>query len=83
MTRTDQLTQRLQEQIYNEPLIRDPSRINVSMEREGSLFNRRDYIVVNGRVSNEVEYEKVDKIVSQESQDVEVVNNLKIESSLI
>lgn len=53
-----------------------------STEQEGFLFNKRNYLVVDGKVSNEVEYKKVGKIISQESGDVEIVNNLKVESPL-
>ncbi len=83
MTANESITKKIQDQIDHNPLIRDPSKISISLEREGPIFRKNNYIVVKGKVSNKVEYDKVDKIVSESSGGNEVINNLKITSSSI
>ena len=83
MKNEKEITNRLHSELQNEPLIRDPSKISFLIERKGGLFNKNNYIIVAGKVTNDMEYKKLENILSKEKNNSRVINNVKIESTSI
>ncbi|MFO7849687.1 MAG: hypothetical protein R6V67_06980 [Spirochaetia bacterium] len=78
MGKINEVVKRLQTRINNDPLISDPSKILVSVEKRGPFFRKRTYLFIEGTVPNNLEQQQINKAAAEEIEGCEVVNRIKI-----
>ncbi len=71
----------IRKRLEQEPAVADPSKINVDLDKRGSIFNRRYAVVLSGRVGSEAEGRRITGAVEESVgryEDIEVENHLVV-----
>jgi hypothetical protein len=70
----------IMEQAYNaireDPTISDPTRVLVSVSKEGPLFRKKEVVTLEGRVQAPIEVVKAEAAVRRKFPDIEIKNVL-------
>ncbi|MFN2312163.1 MAG: hypothetical protein ABR590_08930 [Spirochaetia bacterium] len=80
-TNYEQLRNKVEKRINQEPAIADPSRISVRAEKVGWFFNRHPVVILEGKISSESEgalAAEVARAVLGNSNAVEIENRLVV-----
>lgn len=78
MKKPNQDLQKLYKTVSGDPSIKDPSKILFSIDKKGPLLNRQQVLLVEGRVADNNEFQKIEQIIEDLNLEYEIVNNLKI-----
>lgn len=78
MKKPNQDLQKLYKMVSGDPSIKDPSKILFSIDKKGPLLYRQKVLLVEGRVADKNEFQKIEQIIEDLNLEYEIVNNLKI-----
>ncbi len=80
-TNKEEVVTQVRKRLEQEPAVADPTKINVDLDKRGSLFNRRYAVILSGRVGSEAEGRRIASAVEEsvgQYGDIEVENHLVV-----
>lgn len=78
MKKPNQDLEKLYKAVSSDPTIKDPSKILFSIDKKGPLLNRQQVLVIEGRVADNNEFQKIEQLIEDLKLEYETINNLKI-----
>lgn len=79
MADDDMIREQAQTAIRNDPTISDPTRVVVSVTKEGPLFRKKQVVTLEGRVKSPIEVKKAEEAVQRKFATTPIKNNLSPE----
>ncbi len=79
MADDDTIREQVQTAIRNDPTISDPTRVVVSVTKEGPLFRKKQVVTLEGRVKSPIEVKKAEEAVQRKLPTTPIKNNLSPE----
>ena len=79
MADDDTIREQVQTAIRNDPTISDPTRVVVSVTKEGPLFRKKQVVTLEGRVKSPIEVKKAEEAVQRKLAATPIKNNLSPE----
>ncbi len=73
------ILEQVQKVIHEDPTISDPTRIVVSVAKEGPLFKKKQVVTLEGRVKSSLDVKKAEEAVRRKLPDTPIKNNLSSE----
>ncbi|MFW5685315.1 MAG: hypothetical protein ACOC0O_01565 [Spirochaetota bacterium] len=76
MSDNETIQKQAQTAVSEDPTISDPTRILVSVSKEGSLFRKEPVVTLEGRVQTPIEVKKAEEAVQRKLPDISIRNEL-------
>ncbi|MFP4114630.1 MAG: hypothetical protein ACOC2Y_05670 [Spirochaetota bacterium] len=76
MSDNEMIQKEAQTAVREDPTISDPTRIIVSVSKEGPLFRKKHVVTLEGRVRTAIEVKKAEEAVQRKLPDISIRNEL-------
>ncbi|MFW5776479.1 MAG: hypothetical protein ACOCZB_04240 [Spirochaetota bacterium] len=73
------IREQAQTAIRDDPAISDPTRVIVSVTKEGPIFRKKEVVTLEGRVKSPIEVKKAEAAVQRKLPTTPIKNNLSPE----